>query len=170
MLCSPLHAYRVQTKVFKEACSDLTDSLTKKVNTAAFEEAKKRLKDVFGFELAMIPENQVQNLSKTYQNRYYVLNKVQEDGTHSKIMHSVHTSSSVEKGLLMLVLALCYCRGETRQGHRWFAVRCGAGLAARDPGWIVVVPDPSRAATYRHVGRCEPPRTPRRAYRPASRH
>lgn len=119
MLCSPLHAYRVQTKVFKEACSDLTDSLTKKVNTAAFEEAKKRLKDVFGFELAMIPENQVQNLSKTYQNRYYVLNKVQEDGTHSKIMHSVHTSSSVEKGLLMLVLALCYCRGETRQGHRW---------------------------------------------------
>ena len=43
MLCSPLHAYRVQTKVFKEACSDLTDSLTKKVNTAAFEEAKKRL-------------------------------------------------------------------------------------------------------------------------------
>ena len=44
MLCSPLHAYRVQTKVFKEACSDLTDSLTKKVNTAAFEEAKKRPK------------------------------------------------------------------------------------------------------------------------------
>mmetsp|Transcript_30529 Transcript_30529/g.89234 ORF Transcript_30529/g.89234 Transcript_30529/m.89234 type:complete len:348 (-) Transcript_30529:1950-2993(-) len=108
-----------KTKVYNEAKAELTDSLTKKVTTAAFEEAKKRLRDVFGFELAMIPENQVQNLSKTYQNRYYVLNKVREDGTHSKIMHSVHTSSSVEKGLLMLVLALCYCRGETRQGHRW---------------------------------------------------
>lgn len=109
----------VQTKVYNEAKTELTDSLTKKVNTAAFEEAKKRLRDVFGFELAMVPENQLENLPKTYQNRYYVLNKVHEDGSHSKIMHSVHTSSAVEKGLLMLVLALAYCKGETRQGHRW---------------------------------------------------
>lgn len=109
----------VQTKVYNEAKAELTDSLTKKVNTAAFEEAKKRLRDVFGFELAMVPENQIENLPKTYQNRYYVLNKVHEDGGHSKIMHSVHTSSAVEKGLLMLVLALAYCKGDTRQGHRW---------------------------------------------------
>mmetsp|Transcript_14999 Transcript_14999/g.32679 ORF Transcript_14999/g.32679 Transcript_14999/m.32679 type:complete len:350 (+) Transcript_14999:206-1255(+) len=109
-----------KTKVYKEAAAgEHGATITKRVATAAFEEAKKRLLDVFGFELVMIPAAQAAHLSKTYSNRYYVINKVKETGEHSKQIHAVHASSSVERGLLMLVLALAYCRGETRKGHRW---------------------------------------------------
>ena len=106
-----------RTKVFKEAAGDRTPE--KRVSTAAFAEAKKRLSDVFGYELAAVPEGLASRLPKTYQNRYYVVNKVEEDGSHSNELHSVHASAAADRGLLMLILALAYCRGEPHKGHRF---------------------------------------------------
>ena len=43
-----------------------------------------------------------------------------EDGQHCRNIHSVHPSSAIEKALLMVVLALAYCKGDPRNdGSRW---------------------------------------------------
>ena len=94
-----------------------------KVSNALFEEVNERLHNCFAFELKRVPAwmEKQKLLPKAYKDRYYLINSINdESGAHSKAIHNVHTSSSVEKGLLMVVLALSYCKGEPlADGSRW---------------------------------------------------
>jgi hypothetical protein len=99
-----------------------------KISSAAFQEAATRLRDVFGFELSRIPKymEKIKGLPKKFKDRFYVLNAVMDtaDGSHSKAIHSLHQGSSIEKGLLLLILSLTFCKGESRaDGSRWILGR-----------------------------------------------
>ena len=61
------------------------------------------------------------NMPNKYKDRLIVVNSVMDDkmGSHSKMVHGYHVDSAVEKGLLMLILAFIYCKGEIRDGLRW---------------------------------------------------
>jgi hypothetical protein len=63
----------------------------------------------------------MKGMDKKYKDRYYLTNAlVDEHGEHSKKIQSVHETSSIEKGLLMVVLSFAYCKGEPRHdGSRW---------------------------------------------------
>ena len=64
--------------------------------------------------------------SSKFKDRYYLVNMVQDfdDGSHSKAIHSVHTVAKVEKGVLILTLALIFCKGENRaDGSRHILAR-----------------------------------------------
>jgi hypothetical protein len=107
------------------------------ISTAAFQEVAKRLRNVFGFELSRIPKymkvkdcpnkgDNPKGLPTKFKDRHYVLNGVLKntDGMHSKAIHSMHQDSSIEKGLLILILALIFCKGESRPGgSRWILAR-----------------------------------------------
>ncbi|GAX19535.1 hypothetical protein FisN_19Hh112 [Fistulifera solaris] len=98
--------------------------LPPRITSAAFDEANKRLQNCFDFELKRIPawmEN-MKDLPQSKKDRYYLVNCLKEDetGEHSKALHSVHEDCSINKGLLMVILALCYCEGEPKtDGSRW---------------------------------------------------
>merc|ERR1719437_316733 len=51
-----------------------------------------------------------------FKDRYYLLNAVNDtqQGTHSRAIHSVHEGSSVEKGFILLVNGLIFCKGESK--------------------------------------------------------
>lgn len=99
------------------------------VTGALFKEAADRLQNVFGFELKRIPkymENRKKSVPKKYADRYYVQNSVEDtqDGAHSMAIHSVHLGPSIEKGFVLLVNALIFCKGESRSdGSRWILGR-----------------------------------------------
>jgi hypothetical protein len=119
-------------KICKDAGLDGTN-----ISTAAFQEVAKRLRNVFGFELNRIPKymkikdcpnkgDNPKGLPTKFKDRHYVLNGVLKntDGMHSKAIHSMHQDSSIEKGLLILILALIFCKGESRPGgSRWILAR-----------------------------------------------
>lgn len=94
-----------------------------RISSAAFDEVNIRLSNCFGFEVKRLPQwmENIKGVSKTQKDRYYVTNDLQEaDGSHSKALHMVHEQSSIEKGLLMVVLGFIYCKGEPRNdGSRW---------------------------------------------------
>jgi hypothetical protein len=116
-------------------CKDA--GLDANISTAAFQEVAKRLRNVFGFELSRIPKymkvkdcpnkgDNPKGLPTKFKDRHYVLNGVLKntDGMHSKAIHSMHQDSSIEKGLLILILALIFCKGESRPGgSRWILAR-----------------------------------------------
>ena len=107
-----------RSKACKEA--GISDA---RISSAAFDEVKIRLKNCFDFELKRMPawmEN-MKGLSKTMKDRYYVVNAAElQPESHSKLLHSVHDQSAVEKGLLMVVLGFVYCKGQPRNdGSRW---------------------------------------------------
>jgi hypothetical protein len=109
-------------KVVKDA------GFTDKISSAAFQEASDRLRNVFGFELSRIPKymEKMKGLPSKFKDRFYVLNGVTDttDGSHSKAIHSVHPGASIEKGLLLLILSLIFCKGESRSdGSRWILAR-----------------------------------------------
>jgi hypothetical protein len=109
-------------KVVKDA------GFTDKISSAAFQEASNRLRNVFGFELSRIPKymEKMKGLPAKFKDRFYVLNGVTDtaDGSHSKAIHSVHPGASIEKGLLLLILSLIFCKGESRSdGSRWILAR-----------------------------------------------
>jgi hypothetical protein len=108
-----------RTKCIKEAA--IAD---KRISTAAFEEVNKRLHNIFSFELRRMPlwMEKCKSFPSKFKDRYYLINTISEDtaGLHSKGIHSVHADASIEKGFLMVVLALAYCKGEPRNdGSRW---------------------------------------------------
>ena len=108
-----------RTELMKEA--GIQD---KRISSAVLEEANTRLKNIFDFELRRMPAwmEKIKSFPKKYKNHYYLINAVSEDstGAFSKALHAVHDESAVEKGFLMVVLALCYCKGEPRNdGSRW---------------------------------------------------
>jgi MAGE family len=94
-----------------------------RISTAVFEEATIRLKNCFGFEVKRMPVwmEKWKTISKTLKDRYYVINAVpDETGKHSKSLHAYKKDAAVEKGFIMVVLALCYCQGKSRNdGSRW---------------------------------------------------
>lgn len=92
--------------------------LPPRITSAAFDEANRRLQNLFDFELKRIPawmEN-MKDLSQSKKDRYYLVNSIKEDetGEHSKSIHAIHEDCAIEKGLLMVILSLCYCEGEPR--------------------------------------------------------
>ena len=115
-------------KVIKEAIGDQFDSQRTNIANAALAKASERLRQTFGFELSRAPKYMEDDkyfpCSKTkIKDRLYLINSVKDDetGSHSKALQSVHIESSVEKGLLMLILAFIYCKGEMiKEGKtRW---------------------------------------------------
>ena len=111
-------------KICKEA--KISDD---RIATAAFQEAADRLHNVFGFELKRIPKFMLEQKSipKRFHDRFYVRNAVSAldlSGAHSKTIHAVHEDSALEKGFLMLTLALIFCKGESHaDGSRWILGR-----------------------------------------------
>jgi hypothetical protein len=109
----------IRTKCAKEA--GISDQ---RVSTAVFEEVSIRLKNAFDFELKRIPSwmEKMKAMPKRYKDIYYLINALEDDGAghHSKAIHNIHESSTVEKGLLMVILSLAYCKGSPRNdGSRW---------------------------------------------------
>lgn len=114
---------------FKEANADSTTS--DRIVSAVFDEAARNLSNVFGFELRRVPKylEESKTLPKKFKDRMYVINDVDGDeddqettdlAAHSKAIHSVHDDSSIEKGLLMICLALAFCKGVPRNDKsRW---------------------------------------------------
>lgn len=115
-------------KVVAEA---LGDNKGQKIQAAILNEAEKRLRDVFGFSLKRVPEKMEENLPGKFKDRLYLINDVKDDevGTHSINIHAAHEDSSMEKGVLMIVLAFAFCKGSpVRSGSMK-----GAGKTTR---WI----------------------------------
>jgi MAGE family len=94
-----------------------------RISTAVFEEATIRLRNCFGFEVKRMPVwmEKWKSVPKALKERYYVINSVpDETGKHSKNLHAFNKDAAVEKGFIMIVLALCYCKGRSRNdGSRW---------------------------------------------------
>jgi len=98
----------------KDGNGDAKAAATKllKFSRVLFSEAEKRIKATFGFELASVPSFYEGTLPEKYKERYYVINKVHDvDGTHGKIIHGSKPEFSERKGLLMVILAFCFCKG-----------------------------------------------------------
>eukprot|EP00536_Pseudo-nitzschia_multiseries_P008330 jgi/Psemu1/20194/gm1.20194_g len=89
-----------------------------RIGSAAFQEASNRLQNVFGFELNRIPKymEKMKGLPTRYKDRYYLLNGVvdNDQGSHSRAIHSAHQGSSIEKGFILLVNGLIFCKGESK--------------------------------------------------------
>jgi MAGE family len=108
-------------KVAKEA-----DVGQGRISSAAFAEAAERLHNVFGFELKRLPQWQEKQKSvpKRFHDRHFVMNSGLDDTPleHTKKLFGVHTDAAIEKGLLMIVLGLIYCKGnKLADGSRWIS-------------------------------------------------
>ncbi len=101
-----------KTKVVAEAMGDHKE----RVQSAILGEAESRLRDVFGFAVRRVPAKMEEDLPSRFKNRLYLINEVTDDehGTHSLNIHSSHVDSSVEKGLLMIILAFAFCKGSSQ--------------------------------------------------------
>lgn len=97
-----------------------------RISSAAFAIAAERLRNVFGFELGRLPawmEDQ-KSTKKKYSERHYLVTSESDNsqGEHSKALYAQHAPVAVGKGLLIVVLALIYCKGDQRaDGSRWIA-------------------------------------------------
>jgi hypothetical protein len=99
-----------------------------RISSALFQEASHRLKNVFGFELKRAPKYMMErkSLPSRFKDRYYIQNSASDNdaGNHSQAIHAVHESSAIERGLLMLINGLIFCKGESRSdGSRWILAR-----------------------------------------------
>ena len=100
-----------KTKCVAEA---LGDGMKKeRVATAVLSEAEKRLRNVFGFAIRKVPAKMEEELPSRFGNRLYLINDVVDDsdGTHSLNIQSSHVESSVERGVLIMILAFAFCKG-----------------------------------------------------------
>jgi len=113
----------VKGKAVKEAWAGQDFALDGRVSNLVLKKACTRIKDVWGVEVRHVPEFMRNNksLPNKYKDRLYIVNCVKDDerGSHSKKLHGVHMSQGIEKGLLMLVLAFVYCRGDMKNEIRW---------------------------------------------------
>lgn len=99
-----------------------------KISTAAYQEVASRFSNVFGFELKQTPNfmRKSKTLPKRFMERYYLINTIQDndDGSHSRAIHSIHKVSKIERGVLILTVALIFCKGESRSdGSRHLLAR-----------------------------------------------
>lgn len=107
-------------KLAKEAWGDKVPGNVK-VLSSALNQSMDRIKQVLGMDVKFIPDSQLKNLPNKFKERMYVINTIKDDeqGSHSKSLHSVHLDSAIEKGLLMLILAFVYCKGDVQEHVRW---------------------------------------------------
>lgn len=110
-----------RTKLAKEAWGERFTNCKGAVTNAALDKSVERMKLVLGVDVKRVPEDQVKNLPNKFKERMYIVNNIKDDenGSHSKALHSVHLDSAIEKGLLMLILAFIYCKGEVEDHIRW---------------------------------------------------
>ena len=105
-------------KVIKEA--GISDA---RISSAAFTEVNQRLEQLFDFKLSAVPAfmQEFKDFPTKYKDRYFLLNIADDaDGSHSRALHGASPQGIVEKGLLMIVLAFIFCKGEPRSdGSRW---------------------------------------------------
>jgi len=115
-------------KIIKEALGDRIDPHKSHVSNALFSKANERISQTFGFELSRAPHYMEMDkylpCSKTkIKDRFYLVNRVadDEDGSHSKTINMIHLDNAVERGVLMVILAFIYCKGELiKEGKtRW---------------------------------------------------
>lgn len=98
-----------------------------RITSAVWNEVQTNLRNVFGFELVKPPQYMMTGLPKKYDDRFFLKNAIVDDeaGEHSKAIHSIHPDASLEKGLLMVVLAFVFCKGGPRPGSpssmRWIS-------------------------------------------------
>lgn len=89
-----------------------------RIGSVAFQEASRRLRNVFGFELNRIPKYMecMKGMPSRFKDRYYLLNVVNDtqQGSHSRAIHSVHEGASIVKGFILLVNGLIFCKGESK--------------------------------------------------------
>lgn len=102
-------------KCIDEALDDPESSLhelCRGLGNVLFQLATDRLKNVFGFDVRPPPMFFQDMLSTNkWKDRYYVVNSIRdEDGLHARSLHD--NDKSMEKGLLMVILAFCYCKGD----------------------------------------------------------
>mmetsp|Transcript_23487 Transcript_23487/g.34804 ORF Transcript_23487/g.34804 Transcript_23487/m.34804 type:complete len:318 (+) Transcript_23487:64-1017(+) len=110
-----------RTKLAKEAFpKNLQDA---RVTNAALQAATERMNQIFGLDVLKAPKSIVGNktMPSKFKERLFVVNKIKDNemGLHSKSLHGIHIDAMVEKGLLMLVLAFIYCKGEIKDHIRW---------------------------------------------------
>ena len=103
-----------RTKCVAEALGE--NMKKERVQTAVCNEATDRLRKVFGFNLIELPEKETKDLPARFKNRLYLINRVKDDevGTHCTNIHGAHADSSVEKGVLMMILAFAFCKGQSQ--------------------------------------------------------
>ena len=92
-----------------------------RILSAAFAEVAERLQNVFGFELKRIPKwmEDMKSIPNKYKDRHYVTQNG-NFGSEAKAMYSVHDNKAIDKGFLMVVLGLTFCKGDQRpDGSRW---------------------------------------------------
>jgi hypothetical protein len=97
------------------------------LTTVAFARAVERVEETFGFKVAGIPPDIAGALPSRFKDRYYVINALEDpDGNQSKQLHSYFGYR--DRGLLMTVLSLAFCKGAMRQnvgerieGIRWIS-------------------------------------------------
>lgn len=105
-----------KTKIVSEVLGSDENLKKARVQNAVLEEATERLQNVFGFGVRRVPEKMEEDLPARFKNRLYLLNDVADDshGTHSLNIHSSHVDSTIEKGVLMMVLAFAFCKGSSQ--------------------------------------------------------
>lgn len=98
-----------------------------RASSAMFNEAAERLKNVFGMELKRIPKylEERKSTPAKCKDRYYLQNIATDvDGSHSMQIHGIHQGPKIERGLILLINALIFCKGEPRaDGSRWILGR-----------------------------------------------
>lgn len=109
-----------RTKITKEAWGERYTNYRGMTNIA-LDKSVERMKHVLGLDVKRVKDEQLKNLPNKFKERMYVVNVVKDDaeGSNSKALHSVHLDSSVEKGLLMVILAFIYCKGDVQNHVRW---------------------------------------------------
>lgn len=117
-----------KSKLIKEAFDNDPALLKHKVANIVLTQACQNIHKVWGVQVHSIPQFLKDNKflpAKYKKERLYVVNSIDDDnrGSHSKELHSFKVQSGVEKGLLMLVLAFVYCRGEVKDEMRWISSR-----------------------------------------------
>lgn len=93
------------------------------ITGAVFEEVNVRLENLFAMKLQRVPAflEKMKDFPKKFKDRYYLINTAKDEtGAHTKSLHMVNKASSMEKGLLMVVLGFVFCKGNARSdGSRW---------------------------------------------------
>lgn len=103
--------FRSEAIVKSKAVSDvLADYRDTRIAGAIVEDAASLLASTYGFHVSGPPHWMLPGLPNKYKDRLYVTNPLRdEDGQHSRSLHD--NSTAGDRGLLMTILALAYCKG-----------------------------------------------------------
>lgn len=109
-----------RTKITKEAWGERYTNY-KNMTNATLDRSVERMRKVLGMDVKRLTDDQLKDIPNKYRERMYVINTVEDDatGSHSMALHRVHLDSAIEKGLLMMVLAFIYCKGDVKNQVRW---------------------------------------------------